>query len=457
MRDRRHRHGVFEEVLRLFVQFGALGLIRGCLGLLDDGVVRFVTPFREVVAVQCVATEQGAQPVVRVTVIAAPANQHRAVFTRFGAFDVLAPFVRDDLGLDTDLRPVGLEHLGHQLGVGVIRTLNRHRPQGDLGPFFNAGFLEQRFGFLRVVARIFDGGVIRPLSRRHGVDGQLARTLIHGIDDLLFVHRHVQRLTYFQLGHRVWRVAALDLVHDVVSDVAEVETCLVRHFQLFVRFERFKIGWAREQGDLAFAFLELLHTHRRVGGDGEDQVVDFDVFRLPVILVAGVTDVRIFLVALEHKRTGADRLLVDVLSLAFLEQLRGVFSGLNGREAHGHVLDERSVDSLERELDGVVVKFLDLIDIGIHAHVGEVRELGRVGFAERIVFVEHAVEREQHVIGIEVTRRLEVRRGVELHPVAQMESVGQDVRRNVPTGRQPWNDRSAPALELAQTVEHGLG
>ena len=349
----------FEQLLGLFVELGALLFVSGVFGGRDQFVELGVAPLGEVVAIDRVAAEQGAEPVVRITVVAAPANQHRAVFTAFGALDVLAPFVGHDLGLDADLAPVRLQHLSHQLGVRVVRALNGHGPQGDFGAFLDACFLEQLLGFFRVVGRVFDRLVIGPLGRRQDVGRQLACALIHRINDLLFVYGHVQCLANLELRHRVGLVAAFNLVHHVVGDVTRVEACLAGHLQVGVFFEGLQVCGARVNGDLAFVLFQLLHAHRRVGGDGENQVVDFDVFRLPVVFVAGVTDVRIFLVALEHERAGADGFLVDVGRVAGLEQLVGVFGRLDGGKVHGHVLDKGRVDFVQSELDGVVVDFFD--------------------------------------------------------------------------------------------------
>ncbi|MNP04333.1 hypothetical protein D3C76_962440 [compost metagenome] len=236
MGDRGDRHLLLEDVLRLLVQLGALGLVGRGLGLLDQVVVGLVAPLGEVVAVDGIATVEGTQPVVRVTIVTAPANQHGTLFAAFGALDVLAPFITDDLRLDTDLGPVGLEHFGHQLGIGVVRALHGHGPQGDFGAFLDAGFLEQLLGFLGVEGGVLDAVVIRPLRGRHGVDRQLAGALVHRLDDLFLVHGHVQRLSDFQLGHGVGLVAALDLVHHVVGDIAEVEAGLLRHLQVLVGF-----------------------------------------------------------------------------------------------------------------------------------------------------------------------------------------------------------------------------
>ncbi len=57
------------------------------------------------------------------------------------------------------------------------------------------------------------------------------------------------------------------------------------------------VGVYGVEGDLALAGLELLRAHRGVGVDGEDQVVDLHLVRLPVVLVALEADLRILLVA----------------------------------------------------------------------------------------------------------------------------------------------------------------
>ncbi|MOA17190.1 hypothetical protein D3C78_1374360 [compost metagenome] len=178
---------------------------------------------------------------------------------------------------------------------------------------------------------------------------------------------------------------------------------------------------------------------------------------MPVVLVALEADLRVFLVLAEHERPGADRLLVDVGRLALLEQLLGVFGRLDRGEAHGQVLDERGIDAVEGELDGVVVELLHLGDVLVHAHVGEVRELGGVGLAERHVLVEHSIEGEQDVVGVEFAGRLEEVGGVELDPFTQVEGVGQAVIGNVPAGGQARDHSSTAALELAQAVEDSLG
>ncbi len=243
----------------------------------------------------------------------------------------------------------------------------------------------------------------------------------------------------------------------VVGDVAEVEARLLQHLQLVVGLDRRQVRRARMQGDLAFVAAQLLDAHRRVDVDGEHQVLELHVLRRPVVLVALVADLRVLLVALEHERAGADRLLVDVAGAALGQQVIGVLGGEDGGEAHGQVLDERGVDAVEGEYHGQRVGLLDLGDVLVQAHADEVGKLGRVGRAEWVVLVEHAVEGEQHIIGVEVAAWGEGLVAVELHPFAQMEGVAQAVFGDLPAGRQGGLDSGAATFELDQAVVDRFG
>ena len=72
--DRCHRHLLFDQLLCLFIKLCALSNIGGGFGGLDQFVELRVTPLGEVVAFNRVAAKQGAEPVVRVTVVATPAD-----------------------------------------------------------------------------------------------------------------------------------------------------------------------------------------------------------------------------------------------------------------------------------------------------------------------------------------------------------------------------------------------
>jgi hypothetical protein len=206
---------------------------------------------------------------------------------------------------------------------------------------------------------------------------------------------------------------------------------------------------------LTFVALDLLHAHTGVRRDRENQLRDLHCVRLPVIRIAVEADRRVLRIAAEDERARADRILVDIGSFAGLQQLVRVFTREDRRVFHRQILDERCVDFLQRELDRVRVDLFDAGDQLVEAHVREVRELDRVSLTERLVRVQHALEREHHVVRVEFARRLEERGGLELHAVAQMERVGLAVRRDVPLFCQARLDFRAAAFEFDEAVING--
>ena len=159
------------------------------------------------------------------------------MFAIFGAFDVLAPFIADDVDLEPDLAPVRLQHFGHQLGIRVVGPLYRHGPQVDHGAFFDAGRLEQLFGFFGIVGGVSDGVVVRPLGGRHGVHGLLSRALIHRFENGVLVDGHVQRLTHRKLVER--------FVLNVVGNISKVEAGLFDDLDFRVCLKTGNVGRAR--------------------------------------------------------------------------------------------------------------------------------------------------------------------------------------------------------------------
>lgn len=170
-----------------------------------------------------------------------------------------------------------------------------------------------------------------------------------------------------------------------------------------------------------------MHARRSVGDYGEDQLVDLHPARVPELLVALVANLRVFLITLEHEWASADRLLVNVANVPLGHQLFGVLGRQDAGEVHRDVLNERSVDRIEGEYHRQRAGLLDGLDLLVQAHTGEVRELGRVGFTKWMFGVKHAIEREDYIVGIEITAGFEVLVTVELHAFAQMKRVDQPI------------------------------
>src|SRR4051794_15278874 len=98
--DREPRRLLLEDDLRLSVELGALLLVARDLRLGDEVVERLVAPFRGIAAagLRGVAAQQGVQEVVRIAVIAGPAEHAGLMLARLQALPVLAPLEALDLG-----------------------------------------------------------------------------------------------------------------------------------------------------------------------------------------------------------------------------------------------------------------------------------------------------------------------------------------------------------------------
>ena len=377
-----------------------------------------------VVAIAGCACQQNAQEVVRAGVVASPADERCVVLAFTQTFEVFAPLIRHDFGFHTDLGPVGLDHFSHQLGIGVVGALHGHGKQCQLKAVGQAGFGQQLFGFFDIVRCVFRGGVIAPQAWRHGVDGLLRFALIYRVNNGLAVDGHIQRLTHF---------AFLQLAFfRVVVQVAYVEAGGLQHFQRGVAAHGGQIAGFRIRHDVAFARFHFLEAHCRVGGNGEDQVIHFRETRFPILLVGAVADLRVFLVAVKYEGAGTNRLLVELGEFAFFVQFFCIFRRQDGERRHGDLDNQIGVRLLQRHLDRMVIHFLYLGDVFRQACINSVGELSRIGFTEGVFRIEHAIEREYHVVGIEITRWGKGFGGMELHALAQSKGIGQAVFGNIP-------------------------
>ena len=70
------------------------------------------------------------------------------------------------------------------------------------------------------------------------------------------------------------------------------------------------------------------------------------------------------------------------LGVARGQQFVGVFSGQDGGEVHGDVLDERRVNVVEREHHGQWVGLFDRLMFLFRPILLKIRELGRISLAE---------------------------------------------------------------------------
>ena len=197
--------------------------------------------------------------------------------------------------------------------------------------------------------------------------------------------------------------------------------------------------------------FELGVAGGRVGGDGEDEVVDQRLFAV-IVLVRLVADDGILLIGDERERAGADRRLVELLGRPLLEQEVGVFGRADRHEVHRQIGEDGDVRRLELHDDGVVVLLLDRIEQLRHVHVVEIVILAARDLVIGVVGLPLPVDREQDVVGVEVARRLEVLQRMEFDALAQMEGDRLAAVGDLPALGEAGNDLGRAALEFGQAV-----
>ena len=106
----------------------------------------------------------------------------------------------------------------------------------------------------------------------------------------------------------------------------------------------------------------------------------------------------------------------------------------------------------EGEAHGIRRRCLDRLDQAAQLQRLGMRVAARCSLVPGMGRVEHALEAEQHVVGIQFATWLEVGRAVELHVIAQGEVIHQAVGRYRPAGRQARHHLALRRVELHQTV-----
>ena len=202
---------------------------------------------------------------------------------------------------------------------------------------------------------------------------------------------------------------------------------------------------------MAFAGLQLGIAGGRVGSDGEDEVVDQRLLAV-IVLVRLVADHRVLLVGDERERTGADRRLIELLGRSLFEQEVGVFLRADRHEVHRQIGEDGDVRRLELHDDSVVVGLLDRIEKGRHVHVAEVVIFAARHLGVGMVWLPLAVDRPQHVVGVEIAGRLEVLQGMEFDAFAQVEGDRLAAVSYVPALRETGHDLGRASLEFSEAI-----
>ena len=371
------------------------------------------------------------------------------MFAIFGALEHFTPFHDPYIQLEADLRQVGLQQLRTQHRVGVGRAAAIAGEQGQHRTFGYTGFLEQRAGLVQVAGRPLDVGVVAQHGRRIGVDGKQGIAFaVYGVQIGLLVKGHVDGFAHAHI--------AQVLVTGIHGDIAGHQGGQFIDLEVGVFADVLDVIGFGIQRDLAFVGLEFLQAHVAVGGDGEDQVVAGRL-AAKVIRVGLEANLGVLVVTHENKWPGADRLVVEVGGFAGLEQLVGVFGGVDGVERHGHVAQKRRFRVVESDFYRQVVNFLDALEQVLETHAFKVGVTDQRQFVPRVIRVQLALKTPDHVIGVQGSGRFEIISGVKLYVGTQVKCVFKPVRADVPALGQGGLHIRGAGGKVDQAVEYGLG
>ncbi|MDT4828147.1 hypothetical protein FQZ97_615150 [compost metagenome] len=370
------------------------------------------------------------------------------MFAGLGALEQLAPFQRADLQFDTNLGEIRLHHLCRQRRIGNGRRAAVADEQRQLRAL-RPGLLQQGPRARGVVRPVLEPLVVAEQRRGVGVDRRRRRAgAEHRVQQRLLVDRQVDGLAHARVVQR--------LVLGIEGDVGGQQGVGAVHRQARFLLQLRHVGRLGVERDLALAAAQFLHAHVGVEGDGEHQVVDRRL-AAEVVRIGLVADLCVAGVAAEDEGAGADRLGVEPVLPAGLEQLVAVLGRVDGGEAHGHVGEEGRLRVVQGEAHGQVVELVHRLDQLAHVHRFEVGVAAWRRVVPGMLRVQRAPEAPEHVVGVEVAVGLEVRGAVELHPRAQVEGVGQPVGADLPALRQGRDDLRGAGAERHQAAEQRLG
>ncbi|MNO49877.1 hypothetical protein D3C76_402380 [compost metagenome] len=397
-----------------------LAVVGHLTGLVDQRLEFRVAPACVVLAIfRRLATEQRGEEIVRVAVVACPACGNQVGLAFFGPAQHLCPLHDANVELDADLGQVGLEHFRRQPWVGVGRATAAAGEQGDDRTVWHTGLFEQRTCLVEVARWVLVVAVEADHARRIGVDADHGIAFAEQLVDVgLAVEGHVDGFAHTHIAEV--------FVFGVHGDVAGDQCFGIGHLELGVGLDRRHVLRLGVQRHLAFVGAQLLQAYVAVVGDGENQGIGrwlaTEIVRVGLVAYLGV-----LVVALEDERAGADRLAVQLGGFTGLEQLVAVLGGVDRGEAHGHVAQKRCFRAGQGDDHGAIVGLVHRLEQFAKGHAFEIWVADAGLVVPGVLRVELAAQAPQHVIGIEVAGRGEVVGGVELHPLAQVEGVGQAI------------------------------
>ncbi len=255
--------------------------------------------------------------------------------------------------------------------------------------------------------------------------------MVERLVERLFVDCIIESLTHALVGKEL----------DVVGkrDAADCETGLVQDDEIGIATRRRHGLHAHIGEDMDVAALDGEKCRLGIGNDLEDDAIDFRL-AAPVVGIGVENDLVALSVLLEDERTGAHRVVAEVLLV--LGDRGGADDAV---PYHGEVGRERARDLLEFEDDSIVVGSR-VADDGAIGIIDEALDRTGVEDGVGIGLVEQALDR------LDVARPVEGRAIVEGHAFAQVERVGEAVRGYVPALGKSRLDVDRARLVLDQAV-----
>ena len=255
------------------------------------------------------------------------------------------------------------------------------------------------------------------------------------------------------MGQGVAHILVVEwLLLGVEANVADVQTSHFLQNQVAVGTNSGEVLWARVGSNVAFADLDLLQADRCILNGLDDQAVYLGL-AAPVLCVGIVADLCIFVIAAHDPGACANRFAVKVCQFSGFLQLLGILQRCHDGCHHTQVGHGGGIRNLEIQSHCVGV---DLFNRGKILGPAVIRVVAHpIRLVKGAVGVAVALHREDHVIHVQIARRLEIVGAVKLHAFAD----GKDVSLSIGTDRpflcQTGKQLQGAGLEFHQSIVNG--
>ncbi len=339
-----------------------------------------------------------------------------------------------DRGLDADLLKVALQPFAVAFGVDV--RAGAHSPVHARGEAVGiSGLGEQFLGALGIIVAILVVGVVARSAEMQDAVGRPCQALALVLGHVVAVDGHAHGLAHPHVLEM--RILEVD-PHDVDRRTFAAENL---HPLLLEEVERVR---GRRADKIDFATDQRQFARRHFGNSAQDDLVGLRLARfIPVVLVAGDNHLFTNDAFDELERTGADRMVLDVLVAIGLDGSRADHAR-RARSSRDHAAQELGIGLLQIDPEG---EFVDHLVTGkILPHPSH--QARRKRLEEFKILVGHPVHVELGGLGVPG------RSVMEFDVVAEMERVGFSVGGNVPAFGERRHDLGSVRTALGEILLH---